>query len=77
MARSPRGRRRRPRRSAVSGGISSFKPPTESTSVMRGVPGQSRPSTGGPQRGIEEADRWDPAADIFWIKNTSEMKIAQ
>jgi hypothetical protein len=28
------------------------------------------------RRAIEEADKWDPAADILRIKNTSETKIA-
>jgi hypothetical protein len=32
---------------------------------------------GGPRREIGKADRWDPAAENFWIKNTSEKKIAQ
>jgi hypothetical protein len=45
--------------------------------VTRGEPGGRQPLIGGPRRGIEEADRWDLAADIFWIKNTSETKIAQ
>jgi hypothetical protein len=64
-ASSPRGRRRRTRRSAVSGGVSGFKPPTESTPVMCGAPGERWPPTGGPRPGIEEADRWDPSTDIF------------
>jgi hypothetical protein len=40
------------------------------------APGGVKALTGMPQRGIEDADRWDPAADIFWIKNIYEMKIA-
>jgi hypothetical protein len=33
--------------------------------------------TGGARRGTEEADKWDLVAQNFWIKNTSEAKIAQ
>jgi hypothetical protein len=41
------------------------------------APGGVKALTGEPRRGIEEADRWDPAVEIFRIKNTSETKIAQ
>jgi hypothetical protein len=61
----------------VSSGVGGFKPPTESTPVMHGGSGGRRPLTGGPRRGIDEADRWDPTTDILQIKNTSETKIAQ
>jgi hypothetical protein len=47
---SPRGRRRRTRRSAVFGGVDCFKPPTESSPVTRGAPGERRPLTGRPER---------------------------
>jgi hypothetical protein len=44
---------------------------------MHGASGGRWPLTGGPRRGIDEADRWDPTTDILQIKNTSETKIAQ
>jgi hypothetical protein len=41
------------------------------------APGGVKALTGEPRRGIEEADKWDPAVEIFRIKNTSKTKIAQ
>jgi hypothetical protein len=45
---SPRGRRRRTSRRAVSDGVGGFNPPTESTPVTRGAQGGRRPLTGRP-----------------------------
>jgi hypothetical protein len=38
---------------------------------------KKRRADGRARRGENEADRWDPAAAIFRIKNYSQTKIAQ
>jgi hypothetical protein len=45
--------------------------------AQRVAPGGVKALTNGLQCRIEDADTLDPAADIFWIKNISETKIAQ
>jgi hypothetical protein len=45
--------------------------------AQRVAPGGVKALTSGFQCRIEDADTLDPAADIFWIKNISETKIAQ
>jgi hypothetical protein len=42
--------------------------------AWHGAPGGIKALIGGPRRGIEEPDRWDPVAENYRIKNTSERK---